>query len=270
MTHPSEFPDVSSYVDLIDRFIGRDISAADLEKSFLQAMKSERRTLGAPVYPILQELFEDADAYVERAELRIEPKDLDDEQLLASALRARQALRGLGYAVRPRQIDDAHLFSPDGPALSLLAANPSDVANLLMAWTPAHPQWDVLCVRGTKSSDEAHFFDELGAALQFPYYFGENWDAVWDCITDLNWLKGSSFLVVFDSAEYLLTESPRGFKLLLDELTDAHALWHRETADFGGGDRRPIAFQSVLACDPSYVDTLTRRMRDADATFEVL
>ena len=94
---PSELPDVSSYVDLIDRFIGRDISAPDFEKSFLQAMKSERRTLGDPVYPILQELFEDADAYVEQAELRTEPEDLDDEQLRASALRARHALSGLGY-----------------------------------------------------------------------------------------------------------------------------------------------------------------------------
>ncbi len=95
--YPSELPDVSSYVDLIDRFVGRDIPAPDFEKSFLQAMKSERRTLGDPVYPILQELFEDADAYVEQAELRTEPEDLDDEQLLASALRARHALRGLGY-----------------------------------------------------------------------------------------------------------------------------------------------------------------------------
>ena len=98
MTHfPTELPDVSSYLDLIDRFIGRDISAPDFERSFLQTMKSERRTLGDPVYPILQELFEDADAYVEQAELRTEPEDLDAEKLLASAERARNALRELGY-----------------------------------------------------------------------------------------------------------------------------------------------------------------------------
>ena len=60
-------------------------------------MKSEQRTLGDPVYPILQGLFEDADAYVEQGELRTAPEDLDDEQLRASALRARDALRGLGY-----------------------------------------------------------------------------------------------------------------------------------------------------------------------------
>jgi hypothetical protein len=95
--YPTGLPDVSSYVDLIDRFITRDIFAPYFEKSFLRAMKSERRTVGEPVYPILQELFEDADAYVEQAELRTEPKDLDDEQLLASAVRARHALRGLGY-----------------------------------------------------------------------------------------------------------------------------------------------------------------------------
>ena len=95
--YPSGLPDISSYVYLIERFIGRDISAPDFEKSFLHAMKSEQRILGDPVYPILQGLFEDADAYVERAELRTEPGDLNDEQLLASAVRTRHALRELGY-----------------------------------------------------------------------------------------------------------------------------------------------------------------------------
>jgi hypothetical protein len=97
MAYPSELPDVSSYLDIIDRFIGRDISSPDFQKSFLQALKSEHRILGEPVFPVLQELFEDADAYVDRAELRTEPEDLDEEQLLACALRARDALRGLGY-----------------------------------------------------------------------------------------------------------------------------------------------------------------------------
>ena len=94
---PSGLPDISSYLDLIDRFIRREVATPDFEKSFLHAMKSERRTLGDSVYPILQELFEDADAYVEQAELRTESEDLDDQQLLASALRARHALKELGY-----------------------------------------------------------------------------------------------------------------------------------------------------------------------------
>ncbi len=142
-------------------------------------------------------------------------------------------------------MQERKLFTPDGPALSVLAATPFTVANHFMAWTPAHPEWDVLRVRGTKSPDDGRFFDELAAALQFPYYFGQNWDAVWDCITDLNWLKGSSFLIVFDSAEHLLSQSDRGFVILLKVLIDARERWHRETADFGARGRQPIAFQSV-------------------------
>jgi hypothetical protein len=58
--------------------------------------------------------------------------------------------------------------------------------------------------------------------------------------------------------------------VLLKELTDAHALWHQQTADFGPHGRRPAAFQSVLACDPDAVDALTRRMDAAGATFTLL
>ena len=165
---------------------------------------------------------------------------------------------------------DEQLFNPDGPVLSVLAATPSTVANLLMAWTPAHPEWDILRVRGNKSPNDVRFFDEVAAALQFPYYFGENWNAVWDCITDLNWLTGLSYLVIFDSAEHLLSESDRGFQVLLKELADAHTLWQGETAEFGNRGRQPIAFQSILACDPDAVDALTARMSAAGATFTLL
>ena len=97
ITDPSRLPDISAYIDLLDRFIAHRATAPEFEKSFLQMMKSERRTLGEPIYPLLQELFEDADAYVERPELRTETEDLDDKQLLACALRTRQALRDIGF-----------------------------------------------------------------------------------------------------------------------------------------------------------------------------
>lgn len=94
--HADQLPDISMYVDLIGQFIKGSIAAADFEGQFIQQMKAERRTLGEPIYPILQELFEDADAHVEQPELRTEPEDLDDEQLLRCARRARASLRDIG------------------------------------------------------------------------------------------------------------------------------------------------------------------------------
>ena len=95
-TPSDQQPDISMYVDLIDQFIEGSVTAAEFEGRFIQQMKTERRTLGEPIYPILQELFEDADAYVKQPELRTEPEDLDDEQLLHCARRARASLRDIG------------------------------------------------------------------------------------------------------------------------------------------------------------------------------
>lgn len=97
-TNPSQLPDIFGYIDLLDRFIAHQLAAPAFDASYLQMVKSEDRALGEPVYPVLQELFEDADAYVERPELRTEPDDLDDEQLRECALRARQALKEIGYS----------------------------------------------------------------------------------------------------------------------------------------------------------------------------
>jgi hypothetical protein len=81
----------------MDDFISDKMSAAEFENSYLSAIKSERRMLADDVFPILQELFEDADAYVPYPDLRTDPEDLDDDQLRACAIRARRTLRELGF-----------------------------------------------------------------------------------------------------------------------------------------------------------------------------
>ena len=93
----SSLPEISSYISLIESFIGGSITAVAFEKAYLHQMKNEARTFGDPVYPILQELFEDVDAFVERPELRSDPDDLDKQQLTDCAVRARQQLRDIGF-----------------------------------------------------------------------------------------------------------------------------------------------------------------------------
>lgn len=46
----------------------------------------------------------------------------------------------------------------------------------------------VRTVRGSKMLTEDQLFTEVSAALQFPYYFGENWPAFDECLADLEWL----------------------------------------------------------------------------------
>lgn len=161
------------------------------------------------------------------------------------------------------------LFNPDGPAISVLSAAPSSVYDHLIEWNPEHPEWDIRRVGGERSKtvNKPSFMNEVSAALQFPYYFGHNWSAFRECVNDLSWLRGASFLIVFDSAQDLLSESDDDFQVLLRILTETHAEWRSTTTDFGARGRLPIAFQSVLACDPAAVGALTERISATGATY---
>ena len=50
-------------------------------------------------------------------------------------------------------------------------------------------------------------FNEFGATLQFPYYFGENWNAFDECVKDLSWLYTSGFVLIIIDADQILIEA---------------------------------------------------------------
>jgi hypothetical protein len=60
------------------------------------------------------------------------------------------------------------------------------MAEAVVGWREAG--LTVRCVRGRKMSRLAGLMDEFSAALQFPYYFGENWSAFQECLGDMDWL----------------------------------------------------------------------------------
>lgn len=97
MPDDTGLPDINAYIDLIDRFLRRSVSAPDFQLAYLRMVKNELRILGEPVFPVLQELFEDADRYVAEPRLRTGTEDLDDDGLMSCAARARRAFRDYGY-----------------------------------------------------------------------------------------------------------------------------------------------------------------------------
>jgi len=54
---------IDEYVQLIRDFLSGAIPAPDFETRYLSAMKSQERDLGREVFFILQDLFDDVDAY---------------------------------------------------------------------------------------------------------------------------------------------------------------------------------------------------------------
>ncbi len=82
--------------------------------------------------------------------------------------------------------------------------------NALMYYSE-HDQNAAVCyLRGKLCDDVNGFFREVSSALRFPYYFGWNWNAFDECITDLDWLKFSCIIIVIEDYDLLFRkEDPK-------------------------------------------------------------
>lgn len=70
-------------------------------------------------------------------------------------------------------------------------------------------------------------FERLAKALDFPAWFGGNWDALEDCLGDLSWRAGGGHVLVFDGY-------PGGAELgaLLDVLRSSAQYWAQRGRPF--------------------------------------
>jgi RNAse (barnase) inhibitor barstar len=83
----------------------------------------------------------------------------------------------------------------------------------------------VRVIRGWKCPTYAALHNEVAAALQFPGYYGENWDAMDECITDLAWMPAQWYLVHVDGIELVLPEDEKNFNIFLKVLFNAGIAW---------------------------------------------
>ena len=80
--------------------------------------------------------------------------------------------------------------------------------------------------------------DRVSSALQFPDWFGRNWDALKDCLSDLSWIDSHGHVLLIDGAEYLPSDER---DLFVDILASVAPLWasdgHPFFAVFIGGEK---------------------------------
>jgi RNAse (barnase) inhibitor barstar len=118
---------------------------------------------------------------------------------------------------------DFHL-QPNEPPLALFPEVDADRAVWPLRCAPGAGA--VRVIRGIKCETLEALFNEVGAALQFPDYFGENWDALDECIIDLEWMPAEWYLIHVDQVECVLPEDPADFRIFLRILLDAGRAWH--------------------------------------------
>ncbi len=81
-------------------------------------------------------------------------------------------------------------------------------------------------IEGDNIGDKASFLREFSGKLKFPEYFGFNWDAFSDCLTDLSWLNlNSGLLIIYNNPHKFRKNNPNEWKIANDILLDAMDYW---------------------------------------------
>lgn len=141
-------------------------------------------------------------------------------------------------------------FTTAGPFIHFRETDDSSMADWMFGLSHSNLRCVVRRLRGNRMVTVGGLFDEFAAALQFPYYFGANWDALDECLCDLEWLQAGAYILVLSQANALLREAePESLKILLRTLDGAAKFWSGSESQGAHWRSGPLPFHLVLHDD---------------------
>jgi len=91
---------------------------------------------------------------------------------------------------------------------------------------------DVVPIRLAGVANKDALLERFAGALEFPDWFGGNWDALEDCLGDLSWRPRGDRVLLIEGFESLASVSHDDFRVLLDLLADVAEHWSAQGRAF--------------------------------------
>jgi hypothetical protein len=128
-----------------------------------------------------------------------------------------------------------------------------------------------IVLNGDDLRTTAALMDAFAAGFGFPDYFGRNWNALHDCLVDLDWLPPNGYVLVIMEANVILAdeplhpefEQPSELAVLLDTLCRAAEEWNAAVTEGQPWDRPAVPFHVVLEVASDRVGMLQHRIAAA-------
>jgi Barstar (barnase inhibitor) len=122
---------------------------------------------------------------------------------------------------------------------ALLSHAPSGLYRLVGNWKSPRiarvcrlKQVRLFRIDGTHVLRKRDFLAAAARGMQFPAWFGANWDAFSDCLTDLSWAPGKAYVIVLEGMERFASRAPRDFHIALEILEESARFWSQRGAAF--------------------------------------
>ena len=83
-----------------------------------------------------------------------------------------------------------------------------------------------------KVRDKSGLLTALARALDFPDWFGGNWDALADCLGDLSWRTAPGYVLALDHCHVLAKRARADFETLLEVFAATADYWREQGIPF--------------------------------------
>lgn len=104
----------------------------------------------------------------------------------------------------------------------------AELPNQLLSFFPVSIA-NYFFINGDRIEDKKTFLIEFSDKFKFPEYFGFNWDAFSDCITDLSWINSENgFLIIYKNSYNFRSNKPDEWKIANEILLEAMDYWNEQ------------------------------------------
>ena len=83
-------------------------------------------------------------------------------------------------------------------------------------------------IEGKNITRKEQLLNHVATALRFPKSFGHNWDALEECLVDLEGNDAEGYVIYYDHIDGLMNAHPDQFETLVEILRDAVASWKED------------------------------------------
>ncbi len=90
-------------------------------------------------------------------------------------------------------------------------------------YTPSCSPKGLVVVVPNSLSSKQELFDRLASTISFPNYFGENWDALIDCLSDLSWIDATEVTLLHEGLPRLPERELRTYLECLQDVLERTA-----------------------------------------------
>ena len=83
-------------------------------------------------------------------------------------------------------------------------------------------------LEGKTIEKKEQFLNHAAVAMKFPAHFGNNWDAFYDCLTDMDWVDADGYAIYFDHTDAFANHHESQLETVVELFQDAVDFWKGE------------------------------------------